>query len=217
MRKLLGWSLCGLMTIAPLSTAHAAQELSLLTPEQFAEWNEHPFKDHTIYTHDNAGDGFSLKAECNDTASALYREVSIDLTKTPIMKWSWRIDSIHSKLKEKEKIGDDYPARIYVVYTPNVLTPWRTLAIDYVWSNNQSIGSVWPNAFTGNAIMVALRSGKPSAEKKWETEERNVRADFKKYFNQDLTSIDGVAIMTDCDNAGFPMTGYYKNIRFTAE
>lgn len=36
---------------------------------------------------------------------------------------------------------------------------WRTRAINYVWSNKQSIGSSWFNAFTSNAGMIVVESG----------------------------------------------------------
>jgi hypothetical protein len=183
---------------------------------KIAGWEEHIFKGRTLYSMDDSSASRTIKASCIETASALYQENEIDLRKTPVLRWSWRVNDVQSQLREREKSGDDYPARIYAVYTPSRLTPWRTLAIDYVWSNNQDIGSVWPNAFTKNAVMVALQSGAPTSQG-WKQESRNIRQDFKSFFNIDVDFIDGVAIMTDCDNAQLPMTGFYKNIHFTAE
>ncbi|MBI1330957.1 MAG: DUF3047 domain-containing protein [Alphaproteobacteria bacterium] len=182
--------------------------------DQWTQWKQHSFHGNTVYTSQDDG---SLKAQCNNSASALFREISIDLTKTPVLRWSWKIDGVHPELQERTKSGDDYPARVYVVYTPSVFMPWRTLAINYVWSNNQPVGTVWPNAFTSQAMMIALRSGVPRGGAQWQSESRNVRDDFRRYFGVDIKKIDGVAIMTDCDNAGRPMTGYYNNIRFSRE
>lgn len=179
-------------------------------------WEEHIFKGQTLYSIDGSSASRTIKASCIDTASALYQENEIDLRKTPVLRWSWRVNDVHSQLREREKSGDDYPARIYAVYTPSRLTPWRTLAIDYVWSNNQDIGTVWPNAFTKNAVMAALQSGAPTSQG-WKQESRNIREDFKSFFDIDVDFIDGIAIMTDCDNARLPMTGFYKDIHFTAE
>lgn len=181
---------------------------------EFATWEEHIFKGHTHY--DLSGDGLekTLIAKCDTTASALYRKINIDLEKTPILHWSWRVDAVYPDLLDTTKSGDDYAARIYVVYAPSSVMPWRTKAIDYVWSNSQALHSAWPNAFTDQAMMIALRSGQPTRQA-WVSESRNVRDDFRKYFNVDMTVINGVAIMTDCDNANRPMTGYYKDIYFS--
>ena len=184
---------------------------------KLAGWEEHIFKGQTLYSMDGSSVLGVIKASCVDTASALYQEKEIDLLKTPVLRWSWKVGGVHGQLRETEKSGDDYPARIYAVYTPNRLTPWRTLAIDYVWSNNQTIGNVWPNAFTKNAIMVALQSGAPTSGRGWKKEARNIRDDFKAFFDIDVDVIGGIAIMTDCDNAGLPMTGFYKNIHFASE
>lgn len=182
--------------------------------DQKIVWKPYTFKGETQYQETPQG---TLKASCTNTASALYRETTVNLSKTPVLRWSWKVDGVHPELQEREKSGDDYPARVYVVYTPNRLMPWRTLAIDYVWSNNQKVGSIWPNTFTKNATMVALQSGKPNSGNVWKNESRNVKDDFKTFFDIDLDTIDGVAVMTDCDNAGLPMTGFYKDIRFARE
>ncbi|MGB4056692.1 MAG: DUF3047 domain-containing protein [Alphaproteobacteria bacterium] len=195
----------------------AGQNGKTIEAKELDPWKEHVFKGKTPYSIDRSSGANVIKASCINTASALYQENVVDLSKTPVLRWSWKVEDVHTQLQEKEKSGDDYPARVYVVYTPSRLTPWRTLAIDYVWSNNQDIGSIWPNAFTSNAIMVALQSGKTRSSQAWKHEARNVKQDFKKFFDIDLDTIDGLAIMTDCDNTGLSMTGFYKNIRFSSE
>jgi len=195
----------------------ANKSIGINDVQDFENWKNYSFKGKTSYIIDHSSFFQTVKASCTNTASALYHEEKIDLLKTPILKWSWKVDGVHSQLQEKEKAGDDYPARVYVIYTPNSLTPWRTMAINYVWSNNQKIGSFWPNPFTSNAIMVALQSGKPNSDKKWIKESRNVKEDFKTFFSVNLNTIHGVSIMTDCDNSGLPMKGYYRDIHFLRE
>ncbi|MDE1900984.1 MAG: DUF3047 domain-containing protein [Alphaproteobacteria bacterium] len=182
--------------------------------DEMASWDERSFKGHTNYQLIGQD---TLRATCKDTASALYRRMSVDLTRTPVLRWFWRADGVHPDLDDTTKAGDDYAARVYVVYAPSALMPWRTKAIDYVWANRQPVGSSWPNAFTDQAMMVALRSGQPATPERWVSEVRNVREDFKNLFGMDVTNIDGVAIMTDCDNSGLPATGYYRDLHFTAE
>lgn len=204
---------------AIIGVAHADDTVSVggFTQAQFSAWEGHVFEGHTRYAISGHEPQMMLTARCDDTASALYRKITIDLEKTPILHWSWRVDSVHPELKDVTKAGDDYAARLYVVYAPSSVMPWRTKAINYVWSNSQPKGSVWPNAFTDQAMMVSLQSGQPLPGAVWLTESRDVRADFKRFFNQDIEQIDGVAVMTDCDNAKQSMTGYYRDIYFSAK
>lgn len=46
---------------------------------------------------------------------------------------------------------------------------------------------------------------------------RNVREDFMKYFDMNISRIDGVAIMSDCDNGGGRAAGHYRDIQFSAQ
>jgi hypothetical protein len=93
------------------------------------------------------------------------------------------------------------------------LLPWRTLAVNYVWASREAEGSDWSNAYTGNAHVVALRSGDADTGG-WQTELRDVREDFKRYHGKDITHIDGVAIMTDCDDTGGRAEAWYGDIEF---
>ena len=62
--------------------------------------------------------------------------------------------------------------------------------------------------------MLAVRSGAPDQHGELIREQRNVREDFKQLHGEDLQQIDGVALMTDCDNADQPITGWYGAIEW---
>ncbi len=156
-----------------------------------------------------------LRASTRGQASGLFKEVAIDLTKTPYLHWSWRVQNLLEGNDERSKEGDDYPARIYVVVSGGVFF-WNTKAINYVWSSNQPIGSEWPNAYTGNARMIAVRSGKKQLGQ-WVNERRNIREDLQKLFGEDITKVDAVAVMVDGDNTGQAATAYFGDIFFSGE
>lgn len=203
------------LVIAAPAAAETGGSVSAGTfsPAEIPLWQEKSFKGHTDYQFISEGADLALKAHCNGSASALYRRMPVDLTKTPIMRWSWKIDGIHAGLDDISKDGDDYAARVYVVYKGTL--PWDVSALNYVWANTQPAGVFWPNAYTKRAIMIAQESGMQEDEEIWIDEVRDVRQDFKRYFGLDVTRIDGVAVMTDCDNGGGTTSGYYRNIRFT--
>jgi len=154
-----------------------------------------------------------LRASTQGQASGLFREINIDLTKTPYLNWSWQVQNLFTGNDEHSKEGDDYPARIYVVVSGGIFF-WKTKAINYVWSSNQPVGSEWPNAYTGNAKMLAVRSGEKQLGQ-WITERRNVREDLKKSFGEDVKKIDAIAVMVDGDNTGQSATAYFGDIFFS--
>jgi Protein of unknown function (DUF3047) len=189
-----------------------------------SDWEEKSFEGNSLYRFvdavklddaKNAQAGKVLHASTEGQASGLFKEVDIDLNKTPYLNWSWQVKNIFTGNDERSKEGDDYPARIYVVISGGVFF-WNTKAINYVWSSNQDIGSEWPNAYTGNAKMIAVQTGNKKVGQ-WITERRNVRADLKRLFGEGLTHIDAVAVMVDGDNTGQAATAYFGDISFSAE
>lgn len=175
-------------------------------------WKEKEFAGRTVYTPLQKEK--LLLAESNGTASGLFFEQSVDLRDTPWLNWSWKVDNVLLGINEREKNGDDYPARIYVV-AKGGLAFWKTRALSYVWASTEPKGSMWPNAFTSNAHMIAVRSGE-SALGGMMTEKRNIRDDWKLAFGEDIEKIDAVAIMTDTDNSGRWARAWYGQPRFSA-
>ncbi len=173
-------------------------------------WQEKSFSGSTDYQFVTVKNKSVLRAESNGSASGLFYEKEIDLKKTPVINWSWKVDKVLKGLQETTKKGDDYPARVYVVFSGGIFF-WKTRAINYVWSNNQKIGTTWPNAYTGNAQMIAIRTGDARAGQ-WINEKRNIREDYKQLYGEDIDSADAIAIMTDTDNSGGHAVSYYGDI-----
>ena len=177
-------------------------------------WESKGFKGQTKYQLIDFAGARVLKAESANSASGLFKEQRIDLQKTPTMNWRWRIENRLGNINEQVKSGDDYAARVYVIVGGG-LTFWRTKAINYVWASTSPKGKIWPNAFAGDhAMMIALRSSGDQTGT-WYTEKRNILADLKQQFNEELRYIDAVAIMTDTDNAHGKVTAYYGDIYFS--
>jgi len=188
--------------------------LGLFSQGQLNNWNTKEFSGTTNYQLTQLNDKQVLKAESQSSASGLFKEQKINLQKTPVLNWQWRIESQLGKINEQSKEGDDYSARIYVLVDGGWAF-WKTKAINYVWSSNTPKGTVWPNAFVGNsAMMIAVRSSKDKTHT-WYHEKRNVRKDLQEQFGADFQYIDAIAIMTDTDNAKGSTTAYYGDIYFS--
>lgn len=216
MSRVLCLLLCaGMIGLPANASAEERIDIARFSRGDIDGWVPKVFSGVTRYALESENGRLALRADSRASASGLYRELRVDLAKTPILNWSWRVGNVLSGHDERSRAGDDYPARVYVVFSGG-LAFWRTRAINYVWSGNQPVGSVWPNAFTGNARMIAVRSG-PEHSGVWLTERRDVRADYMRQFGNDPGPAAAVAIMTDTDNTGGSATAWYGDIWFSAE
>jgi hypothetical protein len=203
-----------------LGTAIRAEEtneklmISHFSSGSLEHWKSKEFKGQTHYQLTDLAGIKILKADSADSASGLFKEQRIDLQKNPIMNWRWRIENRLGNINEQAKSGDDYAARVYALVSGG-LAFWRTRAINYVWASTSPKGKIWPNAFAGDhAMMIALRSSSDHTGV-WYTEKRNILADLKQQFGEDIRYIDAIAIMTDTDNAHGKVTAYYGDIYFS--
>lgn len=172
-----------------------------------ADWEERSFVGHTQYSIVDSSQGLVMKAEANASASGLFREMEIDLSQTPCLHWSWRVEGVLSGIDETTKAGDDYPARVYVIVSEGIL-PWQMRAINYVWFAHRPVGDAAVNPYTDRTIM---QSGM-EAVGQWRTETRNIQADFQTFFGRDIETLDAIAIMTDTDTSGRTAKAYYGDI-----
>ena len=174
------------------------------------KWEGKSFVGETRYSITTEDNIRCIKAVSNGTASALIYKIKYDPRVYPVISWRWKVSNILKKGNALKKEGDNYPARVYVIF-PSLLF-WKTKAINYLWASTLPEGKAVPNPFTANAKMIAVQSGKKNVGK-WITEERNVFEDYKKLFGEEPPKVGGIAIMTDTDNTGESATAWYGPIK----
>ncbi|WP_430232099.1 DUF3047 domain-containing protein [Nitrosomonas communis] len=213
MKKCLFWII---VCLPLLSWAESERiDIARFSQSDLSGWQSKVFAGKMRYALKNNDGKIVLHADSKAAASGLYREINIDLGKTPVLNWSWKVDNILGGNDERTRAGDDYPVRIYVVFSGG-LAFWRTRAINYVWSNRQPVGSSWLNAFTSNARMIAVESGSERVGQ-WVSERRDVRDDYRLLFGEEPDQVNAVAIMTDTDNTGGAATAWYGDIWFSEQ
>jgi len=178
-------------------------------------WSERSFAGNTQYTIDNSDGVELIMGETEGQASVLYRQEYVNLQQTPTLRWEWKISNVYNGANERSRAGDDYPARVYVVVKTGTL-PWQTRTINYVWSTREPVDANWRNPFSDKAIMVVLDSG-PMGVGQWVSHARDIRADFKRYWQLDIEQIDGYAFMIDGDNTGSTGKAWLRDLRFVNE
>ena len=168
----------------------------------------------TKYTLGNNENGKYIKAEANNSASGLGKELKINLKKTPFLNITWKVEKDLTGIVENSKKGHDYAARVFVVKKTGA-TPLSNRAMNYVFSSNNDINTHHPSPFTKKSIDYVLSTTKEDLNE-WVTVKVNVRDHFKKFHDLDLDDINGVAIMSDTDNSKLNAIAYYQNIYFSS-
>ncbi|MHC1698192.1 MAG: DUF3047 domain-containing protein [Geobacteraceae bacterium] len=172
-------------------------------------WSKKIFNGETEYSIVQIDGRKALRAVSKNAASGLVKKIEKNPSQYPILRWSWKIEHTLKREDATKKSGDDFVARVYVVF-PRVLF-WKTRAINYVWSAKLPKGTAIPNAYTANAVMVAVESGDGKAGT-WVNEERNVFDDYKRLFGEDPPPLGAVALMSDTDNTGEDAVAYFGDI-----
>ena len=239
LRTLIRLTLIWLMLLSlPVSSkAEAVLEIGKFSAETEGheiplDWKVQTFKaipSATTYSLVKDADTVVLRAESRSSYAALVKKVRIDPREYPIIKWRWKTTGIYDKGDATRKDGDDYSARLYIIfeYQPEELSIWErlqyqaarllygeyppTAAINYIWGNRAAIGSMIPNAYSNRSMMFVLESG-PKRLNMWIEEQRNVYEDFRQAFQREPPDITAVAIVNDSDNTGESSISYFGDI-----
>ena len=170
-----------------------------------------------------------MRADSRGAGSGLIRRSEADPRAYPILAWRWKIASVVADSDATQKYGDDYAARVYVMFK---YEPARVSGLDrskyalmrmfygedpphaglvYVWDNRLAPGTVLQNPYTDRVRMIVVRSGNAEAGR-WLPEERNVLDDYRRAFGEEPPAIAGVAVMTDTDDTGASATAWFGDI-----
>lgn len=176
----------------------------------------------------------AIEARAEASMALLARPlVIVDLEKTPILCWQWRIEAPLVGADMARKSGDDYAARVYVSFSiPPAQLSFITraaiglarsiygehvpdAAINYVWDNRYPSGTRQFNTYTDRVHMVVMRSGGQQAGR-WVRERANVLADFRQAFGSSTPSLVALAVAADTDNTGESAHSGFANFRFVS-
>lgn len=189
-------------------------QVSHFNTEGFTGWESKSFKGTTEYSLLQEDGRTVVKANSHDSASGLIRKIRFQPAKHRYLRWSWKIAGTIKGGDEKSKSGDDYAARVYVVFTGRYF--WQTKAINYIWANKLAKGSYVPSPYAADSRMVAVESGNGKAGH-WLSEERDLFADYHLLFGTDPPEAEAIAIMTDTDNTGGTAEAWYGDITLSTE
>lgn len=173
----------------------------------------------------------ALRARSDAAASSAVHALSVDPARTPLLTWRWKVSRVLDKADMASKTGDDYAARVYVLFDYDIARlPFLTrgklalarafygdavpaAALCYVWDNRHPVGTAAWSAYTDRVRMIVLESG-PARAGVWTTETRDVAADFRAAFGEDPPPIVGAVLAADTDNTGESVETLFQDLRF---
>ena len=173
----------------------------------------------------------AIEASADHSMALLARPVEIDLNRTPVLCWHWRVDAPLVKADMATKAGDDYAARVYVSFampasalsfvTRAKLKLARSIygdvvpdaAINYVWDNRYPVGTRKPNAFTDRTRMIVAESGAANAGQ-WVEARHDVQQDVVAEFGSEEARLIQLAVAADTDNTGESARAGFADFHF---
>jgi hypothetical protein len=198
-----------LMLVTAVSADSGMLKIGSFAESGLSGWAEKSFKGKTQYRIvEDAGINV-LQANSQNAASGLVFEAAYHPQDYPVLSWRWKVANILAKGDSRTKAGDDYAARVYVVF-PHWFFP-KTRTLNYIWANRLPKEAIQANAYLGNAMMIAVESGAEQLGE-WQTVRRNIVDDYRRAFGEDPPDIGAIAIMTDTDNTGESAMAWYGDI-----
>ncbi len=171
----------------------------------------------------------AIEAYARMSMALFTRPVMVNLVKTPVLCWRWRVDDVVRTANIAKKSGDDQAARIYIgLDLPNSSISLGTRAklalarsrggntipdgaINYVWDNRFPVGTARNNAYTKQAKIIVAQTGSAQAGT-WVNERRNLAADIRSQFKTSKAKVTSIAISSDTDNSGETVTAAFADI-----
>ena len=185
---------------------------------------------HSTYTAVRCETGSCLLMESNNSASALVLKQPFNVYAYPRLSWRWKVSNVYRKGDSRTREGDDYPARLYVMFTydPDRASLSKKLqyqlaktvygqyppdsSISYIWDNQVTGKPFIVNAYTSEARMIAVSAGS-AAVNTWQEYTVDVVRDYRLAFGQDPPPLASLAVMSDSDNTRESARAWIQYIR----
>ena len=182
-----------------------------------------------------AGETPWLRAESECGASARIVPLpDLDLTERPMLHWRWRVDRGLELEDERAKPGDDFAARVYVMFRfqPERASLFQRLrhrlgsaaydleppgtALSLVWSSREPAGARWKSPYGDESAMRVVASGAGRETGVWYEEAVDIEAVYREAFGTAPPPLLALGVMTDADNSCGRAAAGFADFRFRA-
>jgi hypothetical protein len=139
------------------------------------------------------------------------REYEWDLTKYPVLAWSWRPRLFPQGADERDSSKNDSALAVYMTVPYSRVSGPK--AVKYIWSERVPVGTRLSSNMGLTQVLV-LRSGPSGARDQWVEERANALEDYTRLFGEPPAAKPaGIAVLTDADDTRSRAEGDYANFR----
>ena len=181
-------------------------------------WEEIVFDDFVPNRWTDVPNGVRVRSD--RSVSIIFRPVTVDLAKTPVLSWRWRTSAPPVPTDLTRTKGEDRAIALYVAfpYEPERAGFWESLkrsavvavrgrdapgrVLTYVWGGDKPRGTLQHR--DGRKGLDAIRILRTSSDPAhvWMTEQVDVAADFRSVFGWDAPDPTHIGIVSDSDDTG---------------
>jgi hypothetical protein len=194
---------------------------------------------HTRYAIADSDGRRAVRADADASYANVVHPVDDDVSATPILRFTWRVDRFPDGSDLTTKSGDDVAAKVCVLFDlpldrlsfidrtkvqlgRRLFDPQLPAAtICYLWDRTLPSGRWIDNAYTDRVRMLVLRSAANGEAGRWFDERRDLRADFAQAFAAEaaggLPRVSALAFATDADNTKSRAAAWFGDIGLVAE
>jgi len=176
----------------------------------------------------------ALVVESKNSVSVFYQHADVLATETPILRWKWRVDQGPPPTDIFRKGGDDKAISLIVAFaydSPNARmgeslkrlwveavagkdAPGRL--VDLAWGGKEiPSGAVAESPYYGySGRIVAMQ---PEGGTDWVEEQIDIAKLYREQWGSNPPKITHIAVSSDSDDTGEPISARITDIRFTAQ
>jgi len=237
-----------LITIALVASEASANANEELSPREIrlpapgsAEWQPLHFRsierrtDYQVRTDPAGRPAYRAVSDCAASAMRLALSSDLDLEATPRLAWRWRVERGLDHAEEKTKVGDDFAARVYVLYEFDAANaemmarmqrslgrrlfgidlPGKT--INYVWASRVPVGESWTSPHHDDAQLLAVATDSSAAglgSSEWREMVVDLRTDAQTLFEPPVDQRPyAFALMVDADDRCQSAVAWFSDFR----
>ena len=159
-------------------------------------------------------DGHIALRMVSDRASfVLYRDVVVDLARTPRLAWSWKVKQLPRGGDVRARATDDQAAQVYLIFPrwPDPLS--QSDVVGYVWDSRAPTDTHVTSPKAQNVRVIVVESGQGNVGT-WRHEVRDVGQDYAAVFGRKAPRVGKIAVMVDSNDTGSEAEALFGELAF---
>ena len=238
----IGVLIVGAVCLSSTSQATARETTSLVLPLAAMgeeSWQPLTFRSiekttqYELSTDPSGHPAYRAISQCSASAMLLRLPEDFDLVRTPRLAWRWRIENGLENHNERTREGDDFAARVYVLFRFDAdrASFWRRLqdqmgrrifgveipgeALSYVWASRATPGDHWTSPDQEDARLLVLESASDKeTSRPWREAIVDLAADAGRVFDPPpRLQPYAIGLMTDADDSCESATAWFSEFR----